>query len=1171
MTFTPEQLAALARDRHLVVTANAGAGKTGVLTERFLRIVLEDDVDLSKVVAITFTNKAAAEMRARVGRKLRDTIDDPDAPSTVVARARRVLSRISTARIGTFHAFCGSLLRSFADEAGLDADVRELLPREAAAKQRDAVMTAIRSWMDDPDRRDALLRVLDELGVNGLERAVLDLVSSGEGLHQVRRWRTAHAGVNEILAARRQASLRIFAADAAVQLQTIAEHMREVISAGLPMSDVIPSFAAWLATAIDTLTSTDDAAIANLIPTLYDRLLTVYTKSATIRKDLVVKGASTPAIPERYLRRFETLQTGTFIETMERLQVELLDVVLGVASDAAVIYTRTKDDEHALDFDDLMLRTLELLTTHQHVADDVRRGITHLMVDEFQDTNPTQYDVVRALVPDLDATRPRAEHCPMLFIVGDAKQSIYRFRAADVRLFDRATSEIEAANARRGWASGRIVLAASFRMAPGCATAINAVCSEVVIKRSSFDVDYEPIVCARTVPSDAGGSMSVIVTDTTKPDDPDDDWTKLAAECRHIAAVTARIADGTTPLMIETKGTVRAAAAGDIAILVRKSADATTLGSHLRDLGVPYQVLGGRGFFSRPEVADLRNLLRWATDPRDDLACLALLRSPLLRCTDDDLYHIACMGQGAMWERALRARDNAETSDRVRNAVSHMQRFLLDIRVLPVPTFIREALSSTQWHATIGDDPRREQILANVDKLIDIVRDASRDGLATVRDIVQSIGIPDRDTEAEQSFVTDPNAVRIMTLHAAKGLEFPVVILACISSKGGGAPGAMRMSDEIGPTFSVSSEVFDRHDPTSAVERGEAASHEANAMVDAEADLAEDRRLIYVGLTRARDHVIVSLPFARTRAGLGKWQGLAAVLAPVLHDRREVTEVTDEGWDLGNGTHVRAWLDTGIIHRYAGAQAARRPVRRLDASLVDRVSVDMVSATELLSAALLDEEPSAATIADEIADAHGAAYGTVMHFVLQHGMAMLGDDADERAQRIADMLSTRAMTDAARDAALDEALRVLDAPLIRTYAERLGSAMLETSLTAALDGVTIYGVMDACITIDEASMEVWDWKTTVVTDDDHMVRVAASYTEQMRVYAWLCLRTQPAVEHVTTRLLFTKALGRCKVWTVDHVWHRRDMPTIEAALGEALRALTSRRAVRAGLLRLTER
>lgn len=1142
MQFTPAQLAALARDRHMVVTANAGAGKTGVLTERYLRIVLDDDVDLSKVVAITFTNKAAAEMRARVGRKLRERIADPATPASIVARARRVLGRISTARISTFHAFCGSILRSFADEAGLDADMREILPREAAAKQRDAVLTVIRAWMQDGATRDRLLHALDEMGPMGFESAVTSLVGSGEALRSVRQWRGMHVDARSAIDARVGNALHIMCRSVHVHLRLAVQALEDFMASGRMKGTDLHQHVDTLADITELLGDADIASIGAAAQTVSDVLGVIYTDKGELRRKFVADKDVAPSIATSVLKQCDRLRDPSAAANMEYLQMEVHDVVLGVATDASEIYARSKADEHALDFDDLMLRTLDLLTQQPHVAADVRRNIVHLMVDEFQDTNPTQYELVRTLVPDLDATAQRVDHCPLLFVVGDAKQSIYGFRAADVRLFDRATAEIESANARRGWTSGRVPLTTSFRMAPGCAQAINVVCDQIMVKHTDFDVLYEHIDCARLHTSDDVGSMSMIITDGTEAAEEGDG--SVDAECRHLAKVVARIADGTTPYMIEDDGIIRPAHAGDLAILVRKGADAMTLSGHLRTAGVPHQVLGGRGFFSRPEVADIRNLLRWATDPLDDLALLALLRSPILRCTDNDLYHIACMGQGAMWERALRARLHDESSDHLRTAVEHLQRFHDDIRVLPLPTFIREALSRTQWYATVGTDARREQILANVDKLIDLVRDASRDGLATVRDVVRSIDVPDRDTEAEQQYAVDSNAVRIMTFHAAKGLEFPIVILACISTVGGSDRGAPRMSDQLGMTFTLSETIYDRTDPTRAITRGSALSHHANGMIDADRDLAEQRRLIYVGLTRARDHVLVSMQ--------SDPRGLAELLLPAMP------------------SDTRTWVDDGAPHTYHAAPQAPRDTRRLDASLVDMVTIDMVSATELLTPALLDEEPSALTIAEEIGDAHGAAYGTVMHFLLQHGVATLTSTTrDERAEHIAKLLDTRVMSNAARDAALDEALRVLDAPLLRERAQELTSAMLETSLTASLDGVTIYGVMDALLHTSAHGTEVWDWKTTVVSDLDHLHRVADSYMEQMRVYAWLCLRTDAGLAEVTTRLLFTKAVDRLPQWTVERTWKRADLDEITSVLRAAIRTLTQRRAVRAGLLRVS--
>jgi len=1178
--FTPAQQMALERDRHIIVTANAGAGKTAVLSERFLRIVLDDGVDLDKVVAITFTSKAAAQMRVRIAEKLREIIANANGSNGQdrILRATSVLNRMSTARISTFHAFCGALLRKYAREAHLHPDVRELLPRETAGMLQESIAVTVRRWMDDEALREQLLHVIDELGIRGLHATVKRLVSSSEQLRSMQEWRSAATSVEAMLETRQQQCLEVLRS-------TFSQAVEKILQALTGLGDpLLPSGMEIRSQIIGRRMQLDSAPVEDIhdyCTELYALISELLVGKGTIRKTHGDNKCGV-VMPESALKTLRALSESAWSDTMEQLQVTLIDTLLALANDASSHYAAAKRDRNGVDFDDLILQSIQLLRDDARVANAVRSSIVHLMVDEFQDTNPAQYELVSHLVPDLaTAAQPSQQHCPFLFIVGDGKQSIYGFRNADVRLFERAGNEIEAANARRGWQRGRVELNASFRMAPTCAAAINAVCSQIVTRESEFDVAYAPIVCGRTAVADGVGSFSVIVTNDANGSDA----TPLEVEAAHVANVIARIVSDPAHALTVGKDPKKTRVAGpsDIAILVRSGDAAMTMAEALRARNVPCHVLAGRGFFSRPEIADIRNLLLWATDTADDLAFMALLRSPLMRCTDEDLHHLACQGKGAMWSRALRARDLAETSDRVLMAITRLETMLVDVRVLPLPTFIRTALSACEWHATLVDDPRREQQLANVEKLIELVQDASRNGLASIRDVIMSITEPDSDTEADEQYDTGTDAVRIMTIHASKGLDFPIVFLAGVSGKGGGNATSLRMNDHIGPTLSLAELIPPVSDPTTLVRRGSTMSHLISKQVTTARDLAEDRRLAYVALTRVEDHLFVSLPYGLTAKGeLSAASGVGALLRQFFHDRIALTDVTDDGWRLVFNqrswvepdevasmvsVQARAILDDGITTVAPVSETVRPDLDDLHASLVDYVSLDMVSATELLDVERMRDEPSATTVSDDVDETRGAAYGTIIHYLLQHAArSVRTSSADDRRTMLTDLLASRVITDTVREAAITEVMTVLDTPLVRGHAERLAHAGYETSLTAILDGVSVYGVMDVMLSAEDGCVEIWDWKTTTITPTVTVEAAAEAYADQMQVYAWLTMMAHPSIDRVRTRLVFTKAAAAGDQWYVEREWARAALETVTASLRQAIKTITRRRALRAGLI-----
>lgn len=1192
-SFTPAQREALARDRHIIVTANAGAGKTSVLTERFLQIVLDDGVDLAKVVAITFTTKAAAQMRARVGEKLREVIANSDGsqPPQRVMRATSVLRRISMARISTFHAFCGALLRTYADDAGLQADVRELLPRETSAMIAESITQTVRAWMEDADRRDRLMAVIDEAGVQGMQSLLHSLAASAERMFALSGWRSRMATPADIVQDREHVLLPLLKERIAHLVDRVVS---TILDAGKPLNDKGMQLFAQLQSERDVLADTSPATMRSTCQSIKSILGGLLTKSGSLIVNMTTVKGSIAVLPKPTYEALIAQLGHTWSVDLETHQVLLTDTLLAMATDVQIRYSQLKRERNGLDFDDLILKSITLLQSRADVATDVRMSISHLMIDEFQDTNPVQYELVRCLIPDLvpSDVAPTASQdmpCPKLFIVGDGKQSIYGFRNADVRLFERAGDEIDAANARHGWRSGRIALQASFRMAPACAAAINAVCTEVLVRASEFDVAYDPIVCGRTTVPDGVGSFQIVLTNTAA----EDEESALDAECSHVANVIARIvSDPAHALRVGKRAdSARNAAPGDIAVLVRNAKGAASMATALRRRNVPCHVLAGSGFFARPEVADIRNLLRWSTDPADDLACMALLRSPLLRCTDSDLHHIVSSGHGTVWERACRAAALKDSPDRIKQATAMMQDFLLDVRVLPIPTFVRSALSRCQWHATVADSPRRDQQLANVEKLIELMNDASRQGRTAVRDVIQAITPTDNDNEADELYDIGGDSVRIMTIHASKGLDFPVVVVAGIHSKSGGNGPSILYSNQLGPTMQLAPKIPDTMPPYTLVGRGALLTHAANKWLQDAREVAEDRRLLYVALTRAEDHLLVSIPYSVKKDGdLGATDSIGKILRPYFHQQRPLQEVDEQGWRLSYSQdmyadqqetqqlmHVRVpamlpddtvtIVDPVCTSEHHDSAEAAQGVIDLSAPLVDCVSIDMVSATEVLAAALRSDEPSAATVDADVDDTRGAAYGTIVHYLLQHGARLQGTmpDGDLRSA-LTTRLASRDVSDVVRNTAVDEVMAVLHAPFIQSMTDALRQAALETSLTAVLDGVTMYGVMDVLLQHTDGCAEIWDWKTTSIRHAADITAAAAQYEEQMRVYAWLLLSSNPTAPYVRTRLIFTKGVGVADNWMVTQTWTRQDMDKVTSDLRVAIASITHRRARRAGLL-----
>lgn len=1135
MMFTPEQQEALSTNRHLAVLANAGSGKTRVLTERFVNILMAGEAQLDEIVAITFTIKAAAEMRSRIRERLDDLQNDP----AIGSQAREWAQRMGTARISTFHSFCGGLITQYADELGLEADMREMGPRETYSLQRDAVMQTVKAWLQSSDdRRERLLRLFDEVDPPNVEQLVMTFGTSPERASRVDEWRRRFSDEADLLQHRLHAWPYVARSSVISLLLTVRTNLAAL------HGDGIVEAATTIGTIdgiVDRLRNSAHDDTLSIIGEAIHLIGTIYTKGGTGHKK-----SAQAAFPEvrdiapiskSTWERIASFATTDIDTDAELLQVDCMNTVLDLAADAARHYRAVKIERSGMDFDDMMLMARDLLR-NDRIAADVRRGIRFLMVDEFQDTNPLQYEIVNLL------------RAPNLYIVGDDKQSIYGFREADVRLFRKAADDI----------GHTVKMTSSFRMAAGLATAVNTLCSEIFRQASDYDVAYTDLACGRSTTDGDLGTMTIIATQVSgEADERDIDDSALSAELRNCARSVADILNGTISLHVEDSSGIRRVGPGDIAILVRRTTAIPVMIDALRTLGIPYQAHGGRAFFSRPEIADIRNLLLWCSDTADDLALFCVLRSPMMMVDDIDLVRIAGSPVSA-WDALCAMVRSGSAGESLHDAWKVLDEARTTIGLIPPTQVLRRVLSSSRWYPSIAGDRRRDQIVANVDKALDILDDTSTSAGATLRDLVDALTPPsERDTEAESTFTADPDAVQVMTIHASKGLEFPIVIVA--DTNAGVPPPGWIWSDEMGLTLSLTDKVY-RSDGR-AVERPTSFMHDINRQATLLRDGAEERRLLYVAMTRARDHLFVSMPFGITSKGLlSAPKGLNTLLQPVLDARASIADRPD-AWAFPDGFVIRARYGRYDVAGYVPPHVIERDTVDLSAPLIGDYRPDILTATDLLDPMAMLDEPSASTIETGIDSSTGPAYGTLMHFLLQHMLPAVTMSETERRARLETLLDTRIIAPDVREFAIGEVLAVMQAAPVKGMT--FDHAIVEEPLIAAFGETILQGVIDVRMTVDDDTVEVWDWKTSHVASAIDVGHRATPYLPQMMAYAWMCLHTMPAIRRVRTRLLFTKAAGLGDWWTHTDEWHREDIDVLERSLDEAIGRTVERRLRRSGL------
>ncbi len=841
--FTPEQRAAIEdRAGSALLAANAGSGKTAVMVERFVEAVLQDGVAVGSILALTFTEKAAGELRERVRRRF-----------TALGEVEHARES-EAAWIGTIHGFCARLLRARPLAAGLDPRFSVL--DEAAARRlaEQAYETALDAWAT---ARGAPALDLAAAYGPALRDIVLaaheTLRSRGESHPRIPIPRPSSPPDRAALAAARAAAGAALAIAADGKKVAAAREALDACERLLAADDARGAAGddARGAAADDARGAAADDARGSAAPVPWPGELDV-AKLTGGAKALEEDACAA------YREAWEAYRAAC-ADHHGRAALVLLDDLLdrfGTAFDAA------KAARAAIDFSDLELRVRDLL------ADPAARRawaerFELIMVDEFQDTNRLQLDVLESLERD------------NLFAVGDEFQSIYRFRHADVTIFRERRERLGADRVRR--------LARNFRSREELLDVLNgafapelgdAFAPLVAGREDTAPLAPDPDAPLRLFDPDpvAGDpAVELLITDTRGWEEEDlglagfdaQPWRR--AEARLVAhRLRAEIDAGRRP--------------GDIVVLVRATASLRLLEHALEEQGLPTYVVGGRGYWSQEQVRDGIAYLAALANPHDEEALLAVLASPFCGLGSDALILLAQAGRAAsgpdepvtrghdsrgapgLWaalQEAHAAEWPAALPEAERERIAAFARFFAAERPraerLPAEVLLERAIVATGYDLAVLARSGGERRLANLRKLMRLAREYERAEGSDLRGFIAFAATQDliEAREGEAALESEGlDAVRLMTIHRAKGLEFPVVCVADIGRAAGGARGRLLLGRDGAVGLKLS--------PIGGGEPIPSLDWERLAEREQAAEAEEERRLFYVAMTRACERLILS-------------------------------------------------------------------------------------------------------------------------------------------------------------------------------------------------------------------------------------------------------------------------------------------------------------------------
>ena len=823
LDFTKAQQEAIATlNKNVSVSAGAGSGKTRVLVERFVNILQQglqpggQQVSAAEILAITFTRKAAGEMKERVRRRLAE-LEQEDFGNA--AFWRRQLAALEHARINTIHGFCNSLLKENPVEAGLDP----------------AFQVAEEVEMDE-----FLLRTVQQFvqkGLRGNDADLLRLADVYTAAGVVQQLLLVLPKLDEILHCCQLTQPYI---DAVVAGSSLSEQMQELLLeltadiAGVKAAaqrqklELLQAHLTDLSAAADTCTEAESLA-------LLDKYVGSLAANSSDKE--TVKAA------RAVLEKMHLLAA-------DQAALQLLPCWQRVLAGCAVYLREQQDIYNMLGFDDLESRALALLANDPQVCAKNNGRYRYIMVDEFQDTNERQRRLVYLLCGG-DQEQLRGQK---LFVVGDAKQSIYRFRGADVSVFARVRRDIAAGD------GSNIVLADNFRTVDKVLELCNLAFAVLLGEDKQQDVYFEALTANRA--TDLLPELLAVAYDKE-------------SKSRHREAEAAVLAQRIVTLHQEEGVAYEA-----IVILLSALTTAKTFAAALQQAGVPYGIVDGKGFYERQEILDLLNLLVFLDDSSRSLELAGVLRSPYFAVDDESLTALFLTlrqqspGQqqtspATLWQ-LLQQTDAWPPllSAQRRQCLQHAVRILQGLRqyalTMPLPQLLQAIDSSLNLEPLAAAQEFGAEQLANVKKMFALAQAFTSEQHGTLAGYLLHVQqLRDAGAREAAAAAAERQAVTIMTIHKAKGLEFPVVFVPALDARGRSDTDLLRFNDAVGLGIKV--ELGGELQETSVLLQIKE--------LDKTLEAAEKQRQLYVAMTRAQDRLILSGTYdgSSTRSSSENW------------------------------------------------------------------------------------------------------------------------------------------------------------------------------------------------------------------------------------------------------------------------------------------------------------
>lgn len=1044
-----------ATDESLFVEAGAGSGKTKSLVDRICQLVLHDEVPLTSVAAVTFTEKAGAELRDRLRAEFEKRRRAASEDERDLADA--ALDDLDTAAIGTLHSFAQRLLAAYPIQAGLPplVEVLDEVASSVAFEERWAVMR--QRLLDDDELAPALQLAL----------------AANVKLDQLRSLARA-LGADWDLAEERIVGGPDDEPFAMPDVSGLAERALALAARALECTDDsdrflerLQGFEVWAQRLAD---AHDDASA-------YAVLLTA--GSVSLHNG---RRASWPDLEGLRTECKEVLKEAATVAA--RAGNALLRPLTRWLARATVEAATARASTGRLEFHDLLVLARRLLRWHAEVRGELREEYRNLLLDEFQDTDPIQIELAVRIAGGsaADAEDWTEVDVPpgSIFVVGDPKQSIYRFRRADIAMYLRSQEWFgEQATAR---------LTTNFRTVPGVLSWVNEVFAQVVQAEPLAQPVYEPLAPHRA-PLPGGPPVTVLGRDE-HPFAAHGGALKLRQQEAVDVASAIRQALAEKWQTEGKDGRPRDVRLADIAVLIPSRTSLPALEAALDEAGIAYRTESSSLIYQAPEVHELLIAARAVADPGDVFSTVMALRSPLFGCGDDDLWtwkHAG--GSFHLLSPTEVVTSRLERDDHpVGRTLDYLRQLHYRARWMTPSEVLGTLVTDRRAYEVAAGRPRRRDHWRRLRFVVDQARAWSEAEHGGLRSYLAWAAKQAEETSRVAEAVlpeSDVDAVRIMTVHAAKGLEFPVVVLSGMTSAPRTPSGVQLLWPREGGWAAQLTKQLQTNDFTDA------------AALDEQMDEHERRRLLYVAATRARDHLVVSLHRGKVGGGKGRSNALilseagageAAGAVPFAHDNTLPSvehgveaPVPPEDWAdwLARLDQVRETTRRRSAQSASGLEGTEPEVA------LDDVSVTVAGGAK--GGRDVDLPPW-------LKGRYGSAIGRAVHGVLQVVDLATGDGLE---QAVAAQCLAEGVVDHAPH--VEQLVRnALTSELVQRAATR--DHWRESYVGAVQpDGTVLEGYVDLLYREDDGSLVVIDYKTDQVPADALPARIAY-YQPQVAAY-----------------------------------------------------------------------